>query len=125
MKNKKLNIIKKLISFLLLLVIGGIVFNSTFFLHTHRTACGKLIVHAHPFDKKAEKNKPFSQHEHNKIDLQIISSLDYFENVDYSVVVKYNPILETEFLSKSCLHSNTLFYFSYTNRGPPFIYFSV
>ena len=85
MRNKKLNIAKKSINFLLLLIIGGIILNSTFFLHSHRTSCGKVIIHAHPFNKHAESKDASSQHEHNKVDLQVISSLDYFLSCNISL----------------------------------------
>ena len=123
MRDRKPNIRKGIISSLFLLIIGGIIFNSTFFLHTHRTACGKVIVHAHPFNKKAEKNTPFSQHKHNKIELQVISSLSYFVNFESSIAIVYNLVFETEILSKPCLYYNFRIYSSYTNRGPPSISF--
>ena len=125
MKDRRTNITKRIIAFLFFILIGGIVFNSTFYLHTHRTACGKLIVHAHPFNKNAEKNNPSSQHEHNKIDLQVISSIDYYIYSQNSINLDYNPVLKTKFLVKLCLYSNSKIHSSYTNRGPPFISFSV
>jgi hypothetical protein len=120
MRDRKTNIKNRIITFLFFIIIGGIVFNSTFFLHSHRTACGKLIVHAHPFNKSAESEDSSSQHKHNKIDLQVISSLKYFVNLVSSVEITCNPILETEFLSKPCLISNSNFYYLFTNRGPPY-----
>lgn len=123
MRERKLNTKRRIIAFLFFILIGGIVFNSTFFLHTHRTACGKLIVHAHPFNKNAEKENPSSQHEHNKIDLQVISSIDYFTFSQTLINLDYNPVFETEFLVNLCLYSNSKIHSSYTNRGPPFISF--
>ncbi|MCD4833709.1 MAG: hypothetical protein K8R31_07925 [Bacteroidales bacterium] len=123
MSERKLNTKRRIIAFLFFILIGGIVFNSTFFLHTHRTACGKLIVHAHPFNKHAEKDNPSSQHEHNKIDLQVISSIDYYTFSQNSINLDYNPDLETEVLVNLCLYSNSKIHSSYTNRGPPSISF--
>lgn len=91
MKSRIVYIKKAIISTLFLLLLGGIIFNSTFFLHTHRTACGKLIVHAHPFNKGAEKESPLNQHRHNKIDLQVISSLQYF--IDFEHLIEINQYL--------------------------------
>ena len=125
MKDRRTNITKRIIALLFFVLIGGIVFNSTFFLHTHRTACGKLIVHAHPFNKNAESEDPSSQHKHNKIDLQVISSIDYYTFSQNSINLDYNPVLETEVLVNLCLYSNSKIHSSYTNRGPPFISFSV
>lgn len=125
MRGRKLNTKRRIIAFLFFILIGGIVFNSAFFLHTHKTACGKLIVHAHPFNKNAEKENPSSQHKHNKIDLQIISSIDYYIFSQNFINLDYKPVFETEFLVKPYLYSNSKTYSSYTNRGPPFISFSV
>jgi len=89
MRNQRISIKKKIIVSLFFVIIGGIIFNSTFFLHTHRNACGKVIVHAHPFNKEAEKENPLSQHSHNKIDLQVISSLQYFIDFDLVTEIKH------------------------------------
>ena len=121
MRNKKININKKLISFLFLLFIGGIIFNSTFFLHTHRTACGKLIVHAHPFNKHAESGDASSQHEHNKVDLQVISSLDYFFSCNISYNIKSNSIFEKEILNEPVSYLNSRYQSLTSDRGPPFL----
>ena len=123
MKGRNLNIRKRIITSLFFLLIGGIVFNSTFYLHTHRTACGDVVVHAHPFDKGAEKENPISQHEHNKIDLQVISSIDYYTFSQDYINLDFNIEFELEILSKPCFISNSKIYLSYTNRGPPFISF--
>ena len=121
MRNTKLNINKKLISFLFLLVLGGIIFNSTFFLHSHRTACGKLIVHAHPFNKHAESEDASSQHKHNKIDLQVISSLDYFFSCNISYNIKSNFIYKEEILNKPIFSLNSRHQLLTLGRDPPFL----
>ncbi|MDA3953270.1 MAG: hypothetical protein PF485_06465 [Bacteroidales bacterium] len=121
MRNEKLNIIKSSISFLLLIIIGGIIFNSSFFLHSHRTACGKLIVHAHPFNKHAEKEFPKSHHEHNKVDLQLFSSLDYFYSSDVFNNIDLNFIFEEKIPSESVSFLNSRFQSSTSDRGPPFL----
>ncbi len=123
MRERKLNTKRRIIAFLFFILIGGIVFNSTFYLHTHKTACGKLIVHAHPFNKNAEGEDPSSQHKHNKIDLQVISSIDYFTLSQTLINLDYKPVFETEVLVNLCLYSNSKIYSSYTNRGPPSISF--
>ena len=121
MRNKKLNIAKKSISFLLLIIIGGIIFNSTFFIHSHRTACGKIIIHAHPFNKHAESEDTSSQHEHNKVDLQVISSLNYFLSCDISCDIKSNFIFEQEILNEPVSYLNSICQSLTSDRGPPFL----
>ncbi|MDK2979354.1 MAG: hypothetical protein PWP52_2068 [Bacteroidales bacterium] len=113
-----------LISFLFLGMIGGIVFNASFFLHTHRTACGNIIVHAHPFNKNSENKKPNTQHQHNKLELQIIQTLEFFVNVHkiqdhlnpvYFIITKYNI---PKCYSKTSFLNNLINY-----RAPPANFF--
>lgn len=120
MRNKKLNIIKSLVSILLLIIIGGIIFNSTFFIHSHRTVCGKLVVHAHPFNKHTEKEFPKSKHQH-KVDLQLYSSLDYFYSCNNSNNIDANFIFEEEILNEPISYLNSRFQSSTSDRGPPFL----
>lgn len=120
----RINIKKKIIVSLFLIVIGGIIFNSTFFLHSHRTACGKIIVHAHPFNKNAEKGNPISQHQHSKIDLQVFGSLHYFFNNISIIKIEHFAVIYSQVLSKPCLYYNSVNYSLYTTRGPPLINFS-
>ncbi|MBU8893058.1 MAG: hypothetical protein KOO66_09785 [Bacteroidales bacterium] len=120
MSDRKLNNNKRIITFLFFVLIGGIIFNSTFFLHSHRTACGKVIVHAHPFNKSAEGEDSSSQHKHNKIDLQVISSLKYFVSIASSAEIPYNPVLETEFVDEQFVFLISESISLQTDRGPPF-----
>ncbi len=115
----RINIKKKIIVSLFFIIIGGIIFNSTFFLHSHRTACGKIIVHAHPFKKDAEKENPLTKHNHNKIDLDYISSFSYFVISKSSIKLDFVAEYEIEILSKPGLLSISKLYLSYPTRGPP------
>jgi|GEM_PF-1967548 len=123
MKNRKLHIKKGIIASIFLLLIGGIIFNSTFFLHTHRTALGKIVVHAHPFSKSTEGSNPLTQHEHNKIDLNQLSSIDYFTLNGSTFTIDYNPNFETEILGKPNFESSNWTCHIVTTRGPPSLFY--
>ncbi len=73
---------------------GGIIVNATFFIHMHRSAGGQVVIHAHPFNKTSETKDPDTQHQHTKIELQVIQSLDYFVFADSNV----NDLKSTSFL---------------------------
>jgi len=119
MKQRKKNIKLRLVSLLFISLVGGIVFNSAFFLHSHRTACGKIVVHAHPFNKSAENNNPFSKHQHNKIDLTALGALDFYFNNQLVIQISVYPEIETEIdFSNNHLLFSTLS-FLYPNRAPP------
>jgi len=123
MKNRTLYIKKKFIASIFLLLIGGIIFNSTFFLHTHRTPLGKIVVHAHPFSKSAEGSNPLTQHEHNKIDLDQLSSIDHFTLNSSTFTIDYNPKFESEILCKPNSESSNWTCHIVTTRGPPSLFY--
>jgi len=117
--------IKRLIiSFLFLGMIGGIVFNASFFLHTHRTACGKIIVHAHPFNKNRENKKPNTQHQHNKLELQIIQTLEFFVNI-HKIQDNLNPVyfLITKYNIPKCYYKTSFLNNLINYRAPPSNFF--
>jgi len=108
-------------AFLFLGIMGGIIFNATFFIHVHRAECGQLIVHSHPFNKSSEAENPKTQHQHNKIELQVIQSLDCFVfdeikantlNPGHFLTAKYN--IPTCFIKP--FHLNNLKNY----RAPPY-----
>lgn len=119
MKDRIMHIRKGIITSIFLILIGGVIFNSTFFLHTHRTACGKFVVHAHPFNKNTENQAPFAQHKHNKIDLNQFNSIDYFTFSQVYLKLEFRIGIELEILSKPCLNTSSTIYFLHTTRGPP------
>jgi hypothetical protein len=119
MKSRMQHIKLRIVSLLLVILVGGIIFNSAFFLHSHRTACGKIVVHAHPFNKSAENNNPLSKHQHNKIDLNTISSLDFYFNNISVIKINYCPILETEIKNPDSQFLSFTYLFLFSNRAPP------
>lgn len=118
---QRIHIKNRIIFSLLFLIMGAIIFNSAYFLHTHRTVCGKLITHAHPFNKSAEKENPKEQHKHNKVDLYHLSLIDYYILSQNKVELKPNLDNEIEIFGKLCLNVSSNIYFSYATRGPPVV----
>ncbi len=122
MKRKISHIKPVVFSFLFLVIMGGIIFNAAFFLHTHRIADGKIIVHAHPFNKNSEKKLPDTQHQHNKIELQVIQSLVFFINAD-EIKENFNPgyFLIAKYNIPKCYYKPSHLNNSINNRAPPSI----
>ncbi|MFO7827468.1 MAG: hypothetical protein R6V23_02495 [Bacteroidales bacterium] len=116
-----IHIRKIIISALFLAIIGGIIFNATFFLHAHRTACGRVIIHAHPFNKNTENKNPATQHQHNKIELQVIQSLDYFIDAD-KCLNDLNPgyFIISKFAITKCFYQPSHLTYSINYRAPPY-----
>ena len=119
MKGRNINIRNRIITSLFFLLIGGIIFNTSVFLHTHRSACGEIVIHAHPFNKSAENESPKKQHKHNKLDLQLISSLDYYIFSQNDINIDCSTVSELEYLLEKDLFSKSKIYSSVTSRGPP------
>ena len=119
MKNKYLHIKKGIVTSMFLMIIGGIIFNSTFFLHAHRTACGEVIFHAHPFEKTPDAESPFSNHTHNKIELDQFSSIDYYTFSLEFIELDFRVDIELEILSKPCLNTSKDICQFHATRGPP------
>lgn len=119
MKVRELNIRRGLVTSLFLIIIGGIVFNSTYFLHSHKLDKGSVIFHAHPYDKHGEKEDPCSKHEHGKMDLQVISSLDYFELLKISISLDLIEDVILDLSCKSCILSSSIIVDLFTTRAPP------
>lgn len=119
MKKRIVHIRKAIIASIFLLIIGGIVVNSTFFLHAHKNESGKIVFHAHPFDKGAEQDDPLAEHKHKRLDLDLFSSIGYFvfliENIDFSFKIEY----VLELLGKPCTSNSSYFYLGNTSRGSP------
>ena len=119
MKRKNKHIRKGIITSLFLLILGGIIVNSTFFLHAHKNESGKIIFHAHPFDKGAEKEDPCAKHGHNRIDLNHLSSFDHYTVFGNDINLNFNREFEIEILSKPCDISGSDILDLFTTRGPP------
>ncbi len=118
MKYQIQNIIKLITTFLFFLIISGVIFNSTYFLHTHETAYGNVYMHAHPFNKNAETKNPCTQHKHNKIDLQLSELLDFYSK-QYCTLTTYIATFEKEVLSNPYLFFCSNYTPLLTNKDPP------
>lgn len=66
MPGKKVNkkYIISIFALLLILMYALCIFNSSVYLHTHILASGKVVTHAHPYDKNSD-NEPYKTHKHS------------------------------------------------------------
>ncbi len=74
MKATSKNKIHKLIATLLMISVGLFIVNNVVFLHTHKLANGRFIVHAHPYNK-SQDSAPFKKHNHTSQELFHIAHL--------------------------------------------------
>lgn len=64
----KKSVKKAIIKFTSLLIVGVIfmlIANSAIFTHAHKLADGRVIIHAHPYDKSNDSS-PFKSHQHSE-----------------------------------------------------------
>ncbi len=73
-RNKKEVI--RLVAMLLITLYAIQVFNYSFYLHTHMLDQGKLITHAHPYNKNTDEG-PVKEHKHTWNQILILETLDF------------------------------------------------
>ncbi|MBL7138999.1 MAG: hypothetical protein ISS17_09520 [Bacteroidales bacterium] len=61
----------RVVGILTLVAILGFIANNSFYYHSHRHQDGKIISHAHPFNKSQDPF-PFKKHKHSVVELFIL-----------------------------------------------------
>lgn len=89
------NIIIKSVVFLLVGLMSILVVNKALFTHMHRLADGTVVIHAHPYNKTADK-KPFKTHNHTQKELQFFAARRILFPVVFLKLILSNPELKTE-----------------------------
>lgn len=102
LKQKIYRIINATVIVLLLSIYGLILVNNSLFYHSHVTPDGKVISHAHPFNKQ-DDDKPFKAHHHSKLELLLLFS-DNYNTAELQTIVKVIPISN---FNNYLAHNNT------------------
>ena len=120
MKTINKNSIHKLIATLLVISVGLFIVNNVLFLHTHKLANGRFIVHAHPYNK-SQDSAPFKKHSHTSQEFFHIAHLQflYFIGVliALSIIVTFQKTTNTYQPSKYKFNLN----FGLKGREPPLL----
>ena len=119
MRNKISNIIKRFFALVFICISLAFILNQAFFLHSHIDANGKLVQHAHPYNKASENEKTGKQHSHNLYELMALKSLSllFIVILSFSFVSYARKVFEIRNTLKFChcnLYISTIFL-----RGPP------
>ena len=117
MKWNYTNKIKRSIFILLIGLITGYIFNSIFFLHSHEGLNGKIIQHAHPYEKHSDKSSPAHQHSSDEIVFIECSSILFEYTNDY--VIEHFSYFITAISSYEYSFNPNLYYTAENPRGPP------
>ena len=114
-------ITQKIIVLLMAGIIGLLIANTAVFLHVHQLDDGTIISHAHPYDK-SDDTQPFKTHQHSKLDILIIHSLEILFLPLLLVLILV--ILEKKTAALFDVENSFYLYFFNTvkDRGPPVLY---
>jgi hypothetical protein len=112
------NIVQKLVVGLLLISVGLLIVNNVVFVHTHKMSDGKILIHAHPYNK-SQDSAPFKKHDHTSKELFQISHIQLlFVTAIFSV---FSAILTANkniyFYKIPSIHFR--YCFRLKGRGPP------
>ena len=69
------NITTKILSFLMIGIMGLLIANKVLYTHTHKLENGSVYAHAHPYDK-ANDSKPYKSHHHTNAELLFLENLN-------------------------------------------------
>jgi len=93
MKSTVYSITIKLVTLLMIGIMGILIVNKTVFLHVHKLDDGTIIFHAHPFDKSKD-SKPYKSHHHSK------TGFLFFQNLNILFLIAFLTIALIEFDKK-------------------------
>lgn len=121
MSNKRENIILKGFAWFCIVIISLLIFNNTYYFHTHTLSDGSIITHAHPYHK-SNTTVPGETHHHSKIEIFFLDSLRFvfiILFVPYIAIAVKRVFVQFKVVKKSILHSCLSIF---QNRAPPVLF---
>jgi hypothetical protein len=108
------------LSAILLLITLAQVFNTALYSHSHKLDNGKIIVHAHPYNKDKE-SQPLKSHPHTSLEILILQSIQLLFSsaiAVFSITILYRLI---QYCAIPVVIHNSEAYGHKKGRGPPAI----
>jgi hypothetical protein len=106
------------VALLLVVAISWSLLNKALFVHTHVTPAGKMVVHAHPYNKKAD-NQPVKNHYHACHEWIIFQQLDATGLLALISLLLFLPVITLASIPSSRVFSSRDLLLSYPGRAPP------
>jgi hypothetical protein len=106
------------LSSILIIITLAQVFNTALYSHSHKLDNGKIIVHAHPYNKEKE-SLPLKSHRHSNLEILILQSIQLLFSsaiVTFSITTLYRLI---QYYAHPVLLYNPEAYGHKKGRGPP------
>ncbi len=101
-------------------IIGLLTINNVLFLHSHQFDNGKIVTHAHPYNKSND-SAPIKSHHHSK------TELIFLENLQLLFIFTFISFFVLDVAKKkTCFVINRVFYTQdyeilYLGRAPPLV----
>jgi len=101
-------------------IIGLLTINNVMFLHSHKSANGNIVTHAHPYDK-SDDSAPIKSHHHSK------TEFTFLKNLQLLFICALISFIVLDFAKKqSYIVINRVFYTQgyeilYLGRAPPLV----
>ncbi len=112
------NIFTKAVDLLIVALMVMLTINQCVFIHTHKLADGTIIVHAHPFNKKADSS-PIKHHHHSGTELMVLQNLHLLFLSVFVVIALLNLSFKVRFYTETKLRFVPRSCNSQTDRAPP------
>lgn len=117
------NITTQLIAISLIVVVGLLIANKGIYFHSHMLADGRIVSHAHPYNK-TDDSTPFKQHQHTNSEFLILSQLEVlfflaFLVFTISVISKKQSVIK-----EGLLRIFSEFIVKKHGRSPPIVFFN-
>ncbi len=112
------NKIQKLIAGLLVLSVGLLIVNNVVFMHAHKLSNGKIIVHAHPYNK-SQDSAPFKKHNHTSKELFHISHIHLLFIGTLFFIFSVLQFIHKNIYLYNSPFTRFIYYFNLKGREPP------
>jgi hypothetical protein len=116
----KNSLLKKIITFGMICIIGMLIINDSVFMHTHKPSDGTIIIHSHPYDKSND-SKPYKTHHHTKAEFLFINHIEIlfpilFLAISFSVYTQ-----KSNFSSHIISDNDSVCIIIHKGRAPPYV----
>lgn len=115
---KSIRKIIRLIAAVMLIIYAAQVFNNTFYIHTHFLSSGKVVTHAHPYNK-AEDTKPVNSHHHTMDQLVSLTNIELLFPVLFLALAFIIPFSHQAINELLVPHTRSACVIEHKGRAPP------
>lgn len=120
MKAKINNVTMKLVSYLLIVMMGIFIVNNALFMHVHKMDDGRIVVHAHPYDK-SDDSQPYKSHQHTTKELLFLDNVKLFFVFIFLLFILLYLVKKSRSSFLFITSFTQPYKFLFTSRAPPIL----